>query len=1024
VDNSKQSLRFLRSLHAVLYVMALSLITVSCTLQPPQSREGDNASFVIDPKAPRVIETDTLKGFSIPKNRTFHFESCITDVKMRKPVLNHKFAITTDKKIITTTTDAQGCLNWDEVIAFNYFANAQYVTLNRTVEAQGIQKGSRTLHFAVNPWDGQAVDLDKNSIENLVSAENAQAALEALNAKLRKSIVINDMRVTVSEKQTTSNGVTLNIEIRGSANVESRKASGEVSYDTLSEGEFKTQIYLIHSVAEGTKEVRRELFKSDEMPVSSVRGQVSARTPVTLPPNCVRGQYLVGVKLTPFAPPKSPGSAIISNLKPFEGVFFLSECDQIKGNFLVTLTNESYVKGPQFSIENFIKESPKLEDIVRTSVKAEGVPGFQKSQFEFQRMKFSDYEYANQDTVNRQRVFRAQTCVVSGTDNKMIRAQVFTIKKTDGSLQTIESDNMGCLNWDETITFNFFNQECKKPYSIEISNPSLGIQQTIPLLINPWSSNDKAAEDIRKIPSAKPTCAEGKAELRTLGYVFTKSIFKYTVDEFLNLLVKKTGYFNITLSLRRPTLTKNTGFTEDDPVPVGNYRMKLALVSNAAQPGGDLTNQVYTVIDKVVTVRGQNSIADSLELETIHLKEIGNNNKYWLEITPESPGHNVRLVSFEGTLRLVDNMAEVLFKEVGNDGKSIIDQAKVAFNKDRAATDKLLSVRSSKIATARAQGLTLFNLDDSKEVGALAPIQNGLRNWLKTGTLSKDLAQSICHHILGKEINYSKNPERRAPFLNPKILVRDCRLAIAKSPEEYFDIQYRYFVKSPRLLSEINTEGFTRPFTITSSFSFSKSSTEGLSASLGIGMNALAASLGGSYSITKSTQHSTGREYTEGTALNLEKVSLAISAASAEKCGILKLRSENFQSSFSHLRKAMDPELSEAEVNQRLQRGIIICEGTTTGKPLKFNENYYILNQVMPAEAQVVDTSATQNRPLFMAIRGDEDFSQFISFVHKGGAIPESLQSEFQIKELMNVRQKSLFLRGLPGSPGQFISPR
>lgn len=1013
---------------------------IGCNLPQPQSRETENASYTIENKDPKFTVTQPIEGFSLPKSRTLHIESCTKDLKMQKPIINHRFVVSGEQKSVELISDANGCINWDETVGFNFFADAKYIELERTIEAKGLQKGTRTLRLAVNPWESLALDLSKTKVENLVEAKNAVSALQGLAETAPKSILASDLRVSITEKQSTQNGTTLNMEVRANPSVEIKKSSGELTLVPILSGTFQAQIFLIHTVAKGTAEVRTELFKSQPFATQANDGQLSMRLPITLPPNCVRGQYQLGFKLkaTPAAGPAA--SSGIDKLKAFEGVYYLSECEQIKGNFFAVLTSEASQKNRSFSIEKYLKETPELKENTTISSSDTVLPteGFQKMGYEFSKLSVSDYAYSNRESTKREREFLLKSCVFSGIDGKPLRAQSFSIRKVNGTTEeNIRSNNQGCIEWKDSVSFNYFDQECKKPYSVEVTNKDLGIQKTIPLLINPWSSSSNAIEDI-STTKMQPRCATGLTELRTNQYEFTKARFNYSVDSFLNLKVQKSGILSLGLDVKRPSLTDPSGF-EESPAPYGQYRLKLALLDATTDFSSDLRGKVFMVTEKVITLNAQSTLVDEIMLEAISLKEIGNSTKLWLEVSPLEENDHIRPITFQGSLRFADDTASSNLRELSVESgtsKSMIERAKLAFQLDQTEKAKNLAANSSKQSTARDLNLQLIDLNTKEELHKVSPRlasqKEIIQQWLSQGVMSTQLAQQFC-------LAWSNDLLRAKGLINSFSMMsslRQCMIAVEQRPEKYFDIQYRYFVKNPTVPSlqqeSVHMQDFAMSNAFNNGMSYVNSHTINDAVDVGFGFSSgkwfgLSASSGYRHSIAWAkqwgSQQATNQSTTGSITLKTEKVALKIQAESLEKCAVIKIRPEIYLDEGSPLRQALPPELSQTQKAKALTEGLMICSGIPSKKPMVFTENYYIMNQYVVG-SQVSDASTNLNRPYFIALRGDEDFSQFISLVHAGTSIPDSYLGDFQTKDLLKARYSNLFLKGLPGSPGQFIAPR
>ena len=116
---------------------------------------------------------------------------------------------------------------------------------------------------------------------------------------------------------------------------------------------------------------------------------------------------------------------------------------------------------------------------------------------------------------------------------------------------------------------------------------------------------------------------------------------------------------------------------------------------------------------------------------------------------------------------------------------------------------------------------------------------------------------------------------------------------------------------------------------------------------------------------------------------------------------------------------SMNPRLSNEEKSHYARSGYMLCDE----RPAKFTttETYYVMNQKV-SPGQLLDNMTDQNRPLFMVIRGEHDFVNFMSSLHESAGFPEGFADDYQTTMLMTDPTIPLFLRGWPNSPGVITS--
>jgi hypothetical protein len=165
----------------------LLLQLAACNLPAPQKRDdADSASaanfLVTEAKGDATLD-NLGADFAVPKSRTFSFSVCVADRARSQALISQNFRVNEIEKEIKT--DQKGCLNWAEAVPFNFFGEPKYLAWTRTITATGVYRGSRTVRFAINPWNmidrsAPVLNLDITSAANLVTdPEEVKKALSA-----------------------------------------------------------------------------------------------------------------------------------------------------------------------------------------------------------------------------------------------------------------------------------------------------------------------------------------------------------------------------------------------------------------------------------------------------------------------------------------------------------------------------------------------------------------------------------------------------------------------------------------------------------------------------------------------------------------------------------------------------------------------------------------------------------------------------------------------------------------------------
>ncbi|GIL18650.1 MAG: hypothetical protein BroJett040_24010 [Oligoflexia bacterium] len=1025
----------------------LSLSLGACTLPKTEkkSSQDDSATFFISKTESKFVNTQLSDSYSIPKSKTLSIKSCLKDIQYSKEVIGHSFNIEGTETGQTLKTNEAGCLTWKEEIAYNHLTSATYVTFERTIIAQGVQKGRRTIQLAINPWENVSYDLKETKVPQLVPAD--QARIKLFETTDKNPLSLQDLRVVIDEKQLKQGEQTLHVEIRTEPKLLLKNSAGELVPVPLSKGTFQGQIYLLHSIAENEKDKKRILSQSPVLPQQHIiDNQIFFETDLKLENICTRGQLQLGFKLIPIHAP--------AGLKTFEGVYHLAECDRLKGSHFSRLKNGAVLaqneKTP-FSIENYA-QTLNTEDL-------QNKEAYQSARIEILPLNIRHVRFTNGKTIEKDRVLNIEICLRNGMDHNQIRAHDLKINRIQGDQVSIRTNDLGCANWDDLVTFNQFAPECWISKTIQVEIASLSLNQKLDLQINPWAQNESFARDLRftKQGAELKTCTDGKPELLVNRYDFDKLDYHYDIDPGLFLTVKKRGIFKVSMRLKRPSLTDPSGFSEEN-APVGQYLLKYAVVDMAIHDYTKASGHIYAAGEKVVTVHGNSTLSEELTLATKNIKAIGNTNQLIFEISPLSSGSLLSTSTFRAPLTMANNMeggnVEILKQEGITD--KLIQQFAIDEKNNLLQNEKLMS----KSLLAQENNLDIINLNNPLEIN---PLLDGLTNptawrnsfslmkptevplsslsdWVNKGITTKELSQKFCDYWIQHRL---QKPLPGKPYgllsyhgVEASFLVSECRRLTKEEPRKFFDLEFRYFVKNTKLVGV--ADGHIRDFMINQAFSLSKgysinhSKAWAWDISAGLKLPEIpllpifSASSGVRYNVTRAETDSSSwgnsMSFTSGVNMTVETISLKMQAPQYEKCAVIKLNPHLYIGN-TRLVRALDRRLGKEEINAQLRRGLMICQGEVQNQAINFTENYYVLNQ-KTNPTQMLDNAADANRPFFMTLRGRADYISFINYLQRQFDVPQSFEVDYQQSHLLYDPTQAAFARGIRSYPGQIVAPR
>lgn len=795
--------------HLLTILVGMSL--AGCTLPEPKSKDdvgsmaqnkSSTFTLVVMPEKSKAMDGSVFGTFALPQNKVVTFSVCARDIAYNNIIVGHNFKIEETKQ--TITSDKAGCINWSENFNYNILGLSRYLRIDRTITGLGIQKGSQAISFAINPWShGETLapvlnPKDGTGIPEYI--EQPEAVKQALNGYIggkltERKLWIEDGRLFVTEQQLNQDGITLGVEMRPNISIQMSKMNGEHFLRPVTAGQFKARFKLIHVYFDQDKEIRRELSQTAPFDIKIEHGSMALRSPIHIPARPTRGQMYLGVELLPVGGPVG--------LVRFEGIFLMGEYDALKGMSLVKL-HTSVVQEENFELKTFINSN--INDIQSTTGKDgidESAP-YQKPKIEVSQLDFRFIRIGKETTSTREVIYNVRACVRHGLDQKSTTSHLFKVTKfkenSNSPVKEVEirTDNNSCLNWDESIVHNYFDCHRNIKGTIRIQNATMGMDQNLEILVNPWETFGTIARDLRYVDSSNDlvlACSatnRPKTQIHMETYSYSTLSYDYSVDRFLNLTMSK----KIQLKTNPKMLvysSLSSGRAETTSLRDGIYVLRAAIVQNADY---DTTNTYVASADRIVNVLG-GEINTDLTFSTQDLKSLGNRNNILFEIYPaneEKLTFNGNAISPKSGLSITDvidttssletqtfigpitlNLDEISRpvriadpralneyfvagkKPVLKNGQIIAEILKSGAQLQR---NKLARIghKAQKSQFAKENNFTIVDLNTVRDENPLAnKLTQGtnladhlhiskqeLTNWLKKGEFSPELAQKLC----------------------------------------------------------------------------------------------------------------------------------------------------------------------------------------------------------------------------------------------------------------------------------------
>ena len=808
---------------------------------------------------------------------------------------------------------------------------------------------------------------------------------------------------------------------------------------------------------------------------------------------CSPGQIGLGLSLIPKGAPEG--------LRGYEGFFLIGDCTKLNSHFASNQQKdlaERFLKDPNYTVQKYVAEpsSPQLQATVPAqqgvtttqnvtpAISTSPTTSYQAPRIQFMQIEFHDVGFKGQRTIDREREFDSKICLKMGLDQRTVRNQKFQVTKLNGEVQDVTTQEDGCLNWRDSLKFNIYASECWSTRQIQIRNADLGVNESLKISVNPWSTKEIFAKDSRFTDSTKEQCSQGVSELLTLSYAFDKLSYGYSIDEALSLEVKKTGNLKLALRLKRPSFSEASGFSEE-AVPNGPYLLRMAIVDMGVNDFTKAGGHILMTRQMLANVRGNSTIAEVVELSSKDLRAIGNTSQILFEVLPlradaallleKNPGMDLQSlvdaqmqiipVTFRGPITLANNNSSENLAPIDDSGHSVIlglmQQARVDQAQYRA---RMQSLNSTSVF-AKDHNLVLVNLnDENRSLGfrnALAnPLQiRGKENVFvpqtmapySTADLKKMIDEGVDEKMRLQLCQYWFHDFWRRPLANKNIsilaadnfltdntLARKCHMKLNENPMSVFDIETKYFPRNPQIQA-ISDSNSVRDFTVNRSFSlshsFTKSRNESWSYSGGVGLKLrvpeiefVGASLGMDYHVSVGQSDARSQDntvsYSGAATLMIETLKAQIVAPDYEKCLVIKLNPNLFigNETSRGLQPVFDNRLSDDEKAHYMQTGYMICDGALRGEKFQKTESYYVLNQRLFG-TQILDLAADSSRAFYMSLRGETDFVRFLSYLQSSEAMPSGFEPEFQRHILAKDPLQAVFMRGFPTEPGVITGP-
>ncbi len=584
---------------ALLVTMIIMVGMVTGCMQPRQGDEVDAAlngttekmqvaTFYVTGEIKAIGHTSKVsKVWKLPSEKVFSYTACLEDRKTKRKVIGHEFEIINSEngKIQKIKTNERGCLIWQESVAFNFNADATYISVNRYVRGHGVHKGQQILRMAINPWAPyrgskvrEFIDLSTSALPKAQTVEAAQGtlALEGVDAKgnfiYDHNIWTDDVGMMITSGRELKDGVELVVDMTFTPKLNHTNILGEESAYTLKQGAFKVYFSLLSKVSKGGTDHRTILAQS--VPVESTFFHASKyrqQIKLKLKKYPTEGSFEAVVRIVP-----SEGKIEVNG---FEGLFQLGQYDRLigfnKGSLQAEMNN---LQNKDFNIEMILDQAEKADLATEDS----GVRALRP--FEFGIMNIRMMTFMTGETATKRALrYKIKTKVSKTLNGKTARYKKFLVKLESGKILEKRTDNDGYLIWTDIISHKYYQPETLLPKKYEVIDPDSQSSYKLTAYLNPWDYGWTFGQDARELEEEVIEDIKNSEKIPSKlfvdSYRYETIRFRYEVDDALRLKIKKTVLLRVDPRvLRYSSLTRGRNALEY--LRDGIYLLKVAIQKN------------------------------------------------------------------------------------------------------------------------------------------------------------------------------------------------------------------------------------------------------------------------------------------------------------------------------------------------------------------------------------------------------------------------------------------------------------
>lgn len=579
---------------------------------------------------------EVSKDWKLPLARHYDFYACLIDRATRNKILGIQFKIKVEDTTVEPWTDENGCLHWQERVPVpNYYADEAYLEMERTIEGLGVYKGPRKLKIAVNPWAGlrrtgnpeivwvktggeipkDIKVVGREKVKERLAGRSGGNPAAHKDDSVTKQLYMSNVASYIKQIKELDKGVALEIQLSMRPVVKLHSLQGDPSPFPLTAGRFRIYANIVATNLGGSRD--ESLILTPEIPpsvgtIEEGDGTLRVSLNAHITRRVARGNLQLALRVVPLNAPEE--------LEPFEGLFEIGDFTQLQGKQMLWFNPRASAEGASFKYDDFLKATSNYQKML------DAHQAFKLEPFEFGTMQIKFETIKPGETATTRTVeYSVEACVRNIVSGNRVRDEFFYIdmipdsryadlekafypdadqkskpwcplgQKPDAAKscrEVAKANHEGCLTWIGHVTHKYYKPEELLFPSVKITHVASGFTKELTLAINPWDLfatfgrdrrvlTDEYVESLRSVGTVGgQTATNGRQKIPSLFFLdyfsYDTLRFRYEIDEFMNLNVKKMLLFRVDPRVVRYSSIVN-GRRATESLRDGIYLLKVAV---------------------------------------------------------------------------------------------------------------------------------------------------------------------------------------------------------------------------------------------------------------------------------------------------------------------------------------------------------------------------------------------------------------------------------------------------------------